>query len=434
MADKLTLLPYQLDFLRHAGSSITLKSRQIGYSYASALKHVLRACGSKKRDTYYSATDETQAKNWISYCRELALKFDIPLEEDSSQKLAFPNGSVIIGLSSNPKTIHGKSADIVIDEAALHEEFDELLKAAIPCQTWGYSVDILSTISTPNHGFYQLYCDVINGGQFSSKFRAFKVDLYDAVRAGLARRIHEAKHGTQPADPVACDKEFVDEIRNGCSTAIFNSQYLCLPGDSSSFIVPVSLYKELAVQKAPNFLGEGLGDELYAGIDVGRSKNFTVLWVISKHKKDSKNHYRTACVYYMQDVDITEQVRRLKDILKGKGVKKIAVDQGLFGITIVDELKKEFGSVVVPTTFTPKYKAESAELLRRVVEFKTIELPTDTLIQQDLCSLSQSTTKNGTVSYGGAVGDSHCDFAWALAMALFEAEKNKPLAFAIARM
>ncbi len=52
----------------------------------------------------------------------------------------FASGFKVKALSSNPGNIRGMQGNVTIDEAAFHEQLDEVLKAVTPLTTWGGKV------------------------------------------------------------------------------------------------------------------------------------------------------------------------------------------------------------------------------------------------------------------------------------------------------
>jgi len=432
--DKLHILNYQREYLAYQGSCIVLKSRQIGFSTMAAMKSVLRACGKRPLDTIYTATGEALAQQFIRTCRDFTEEFGIETCGESSQTLSFPNGSNIIGVSSSPKALHGRTnCAVILDEFSRHEDAKELLLAAEPIATWGTPIELISTVSTPMHLFWQTWNEIINGGKKAAMYKPFKVDIYNAVEQGLAVEIYRRKHGHAPADVSACNAEWLQTTRDSVSSYVWTSQYECLPSDSSSYVVPMSLYKSLATAPAPKTIPIG-SEELFGGLDVGVTTNYTCLWIVSRTKgDDGKWRYKTETVRWLKGVGIIEQITVFKDMLRGKNIKRLGIDQGAQGHTLATELKKEFGSRIALVSFGKQVKEESAELVRRICESKQISLPTDEVIMNDICSMAVEETKTGNVSYnGGFDNENHCDCFWALAMALMQAENGpKPLMFAV---
>ncbi len=125
-------LPYQRQYLRASNSCIVMKARQVGLTTMAAMKAVSRRLQNTRlgrRNLYYSATDETLAKDFIRVCLEWIERFGVKLfVEPTSTCITLPFGATINAVSSNPKALRGKpDADAIIDEFAFHEDGEALL-------------------------------------------------------------------------------------------------------------------------------------------------------------------------------------------------------------------------------------------------------------------------------------------------------------------
>lgn len=389
----------------------------------AALKSVIRSCKDNPKDTIYTATGENLAQDFIRTCKNFCNDFGIQTISESSQQIVFPTGARILGISSRPDQLHGRTnCCVILDEFSRHDNPKELLIAAEPITTWGNPIEIISTVSNPVHLFYQKYNEALNN---KTMYKPFRTDIYQAVKDGLAVQIYFKQNNKMPENIKECNEQWIEQQRNKVSSYVWSQQYECLPSDSNSYIVPMSIYKKLAT-KVLNILPE---QECWVGIDVGVTKNYTCVWVISK--KDNK--FKTEYVRWMKGVGVIEQINILKELFRGKNIKKICIDQGSQGHTIAVELKKEFGSIILPFSFNNNNKMEMAELVRKVTEEERISLPDDEVIMNDICSMATKENVTGTVRYNGGSkldDDNHADCFWALAMALHTANV-KSLVYAV---
>ncbi|HGX9508321.1 TPA: hypothetical protein QH717_005233, partial [Escherichia coli] len=92
----------------------------------------------------------------------------------------------IVALSSRPSNLRGRQGIIVIDEAAFHEQLDELLKAALAMLIWGGKVRVISTHDGDDNPFNTLIGDIRAGRQGGSIHR---ITFREAVSEGLFRRV-----------------------------------------------------------------------------------------------------------------------------------------------------------------------------------------------------------------------------------------------------
>jgi len=125
------------------------KSRRTGFTWAEASDNVLTAASSRAangQNVYYIAYNQDMTIEYIQACGMWAKAFNYAASEveegfwnseDEADKhiktytIRFPaSGFRIVALSSRPSNLRGRQGTIVIDEAALHDQLDELLKAA----------------------------------------------------------------------------------------------------------------------------------------------------------------------------------------------------------------------------------------------------------------------------------------------------------------
>lgn len=101
-------------------------------------------------------------------------------------RVRFASGHQVVALSSRPKNLRSKKGRIRIDEAAFHDDLDELLKAAIAILMWGGSVAIWSTHDGESNAFNQLIKKIRSN---ELDYSLHRVTLQDALSDGLYRRI-----------------------------------------------------------------------------------------------------------------------------------------------------------------------------------------------------------------------------------------------------
>lgn len=180
------------------------KSRRTGLTWAEASDNVLiaatdRAAGGQ--NVYYIAYNQDMTIEYIQACAMWARVFnraageieggfwDGESEEDKNIKtytIRFPSGFRIVALSSRPSNLRGRQGVIVIDEAAFHDQLDELLKAAMAMLIWGGKVRVISTHNGTDNPFNQLVTDIRAGRR---KGTVHRVTFQEAVADGLYRRV-----------------------------------------------------------------------------------------------------------------------------------------------------------------------------------------------------------------------------------------------------
>ncbi len=165
-------------------------------------------------NVYYIAYNQDMTVEYIQACAMWARVFNYAAseieegfwEENEDDKhiktytIKFPDsGFRVVALSSRPSNLRGRQGIIVIDEAAFHEQLDELLKTALAMLIWGGKVRVISTHDGDDNPFNTLIGDIRAGRQGGSVQRiAFK----EAVAQGLFHRVclRTGKEWTQDAE------------------------------------------------------------------------------------------------------------------------------------------------------------------------------------------------------------------------------------------
>ncbi|WP_343526915.1 terminase family protein [Sphingomonas sp.] len=176
------------------------KSRRVGFTYGFASDGVLVAAPAiRAMDVMYIGTSLDMAREFITSCGDFTKAFHLAspggeefLYDDASEKgikalrIDLPSGYSVVALSSRPRSIRGRQGLIIIDEAAFHDDLDELLKAALAMLMWGGRVVVTSTHNGEDNAFNQLIQDIRAGKREGYVYR---LTLKDALAQGLYQRI-----------------------------------------------------------------------------------------------------------------------------------------------------------------------------------------------------------------------------------------------------
>lgn len=194
------LLPYQQAWVADTAQlKVAEKSRRVGLTWAEAADNVLISAGETGSNVFYISATQDMAIEYIEACAMWARVFDQAASEieagifDDGDKeiktyrISFPrSGRRIVALSSRPTNLRGKQGVIVIDEAAFHNDLQQMLKAAMAMLLWGDKVRIISTHDGVDNPFNELIQEVRSGKRKGSVHR---ITFRDAVAQGLYRRV-----------------------------------------------------------------------------------------------------------------------------------------------------------------------------------------------------------------------------------------------------
>jgi len=180
------------------------KSRRTGLTWGEAADDVLTAASNRAaggQNVYYIAYNQDMTIEYIQACAMWARVFNYAAteieeglwddEEDDKHiktfTIRFPaSGFRIVALTSRPSNLRGRQGTIVIDEAAFHDQLDELLKAALAMLIWGGRVRVISTHNGVENPFNELVEDIRAGKR---KGTVHRITFKEAVTDGLYHRV-----------------------------------------------------------------------------------------------------------------------------------------------------------------------------------------------------------------------------------------------------
>lgn len=453
------LLPYQQRWLGDDRSvCVAEKSRRIGWTYVSACRAVYRRLA-LRTNLFYTSADLTAAREFVEDCHRWARVFNAcaqdvgwrQIEDEglTALSLRFNNGARIVAGSSNPKFFRSKGGDVDADEFAFHEQPHELYKAMQPSALmWGHQMRIWSTHNGAGSFFHRLVQSALNTATSYSSASAdvatrvppiapitnqriggYRVTLTDAVQQGLVERIRGLS-----APDLAARRDFVDDIRASCpDEASFREEYLCEPSAEGSALLGYSAIGGCEVANLQLHDIEALADgvvarlphattgPLFAGFDVGRKHDRSVLWVLER----VGDVLWTRAVRVMGDAPFTTQEQLLDRLLQGRRVRRLCIDSTGIGAMLAERLAHRHAARVEAIHFTSDVKSELAMPLVRLFQERLVRIPADPAIREDLHKVRRSVTASHHVRLTAPRdADGHADRFWALALAAHAAAQT----------
>jgi len=425
-------LPFQERWIKD-GSRLKLmeKSRQIGVSWSTAYKADERtAMAGQKWDQWVSSRDDLQARLFIEDCKMWAKILQIAAADlgekviDEKTKLTayvleFTSGKRIHSMSSNPDAQAGKRGGRILDEFALHPDPRKLWSIAYPGITWGGSMEIISTHRGSHNFFNGLIREVREHGN-PKNISLHRVTLQDALDQGFLYKLQKAlpaDHEVQPMDEAA----YFDFIKSGCADEeSFSQEYMCNPADDDSAFLEYDLIAgcEYAASEPWEItLEQAKGRVLYGGLDIGRKKDLTVLWIFEK----------------LGDVLYTRKIITLKNMSKPEQEKELwpwlavlsrcCIDYTGLGIGWGDDAQKQFGQYRIEcVTFTGTVKESLAYPVRGHMEDKRLRIPYQPEVRADLRAVTKVVTPSGNIRFTAERSENgHADRFWACALGIHSA-------------
>lgn len=419
-------LPYQQRWLNdNSPIKIWEKSRRIGATYVQSYEDVRDCINKAVPAVWFSSADESAAKEYIDYC-ELWVKLfhvaatslgEVVIDSEKDVKalvIEFANGTKIHALSSNPKGFRSKGGKVILDEFAHHNNASELWKAARPCVTWGFPLRILSTHNGQSCLYFK-FIEQIKKGKLSWSHHLTPVQL--AVCEGLVDKIY--KRPTTDEEKQA----WIDNERENCfDEYTWLQEYCCVAIDEACAFLPYDL---IATCEMDNILKplEDVKNDIFVGIDIGRKKDLTVIWILEQIE-----HFKfTRLVIELAKTPFHIQEEILFSVLNHKSFRRCCPDATGLGMQLSENAQRKFGKYrVEPISFTNKVKEELAYNLRTNLEDKTVFIPKQHEVREDLHSVRRLTTTAGNIRFDADSSEvnGHADRFWALALALYACSTN----------
>ncbi len=422
---KAIFLPYQGKWIRdNARLKLMEKGRQIGLSWSTAYATVSRtALASAKRDQWVSSRDDIQARLFIEDCKLWAGNLDLAARDLGEQALdpdgkhnayvlRFANDRRIHSMSSNPDAQAGKRGGRVLDEFALHPDPRKLWSIAYPGITWGGSMEVISTHRGSHNFFNQLVRETREGGN-PKKISLHTVTLQNALDDGFLYKLQQSLPADDERQEMT-EAEYFDWVKAGCADEeSFLQEYMCQPADDDAAFLEYDLIAACEYPGTFDWTAPE-GRQLYAGVDIGRKKDLTVLWVVEK----------------LGDVLYTRHIEALQNMSKPDQEKvlwpwfeqcaRICIDNTGLGIGWTDDAKRRFGEYRVEgVTFTAGTKEALAYPVRSRMEERRLRIPFSKEIRADLRSVTKQVTAAGNIRFTAErTADGHADRFWALALAI----------------
>ena len=418
-------LPYQSRWITDPSRlKLMQKSRQIGLSWSTAYAADERTASTDARvDQWVSSRDDLQARLFLEDCKmwagimnqaakDLGEVVIDPKNKISAYVLEFANGRRIHSMSSNPDAQAGKRGGRILDEFALHPDPRKLWSIAYPGITWGGAMEIISTHRGSQNFFNLLVREIVEGGN-PKGISLHTVTLQNALDDGFLFKLQQML----PADDErqAMDEaQYFDFIRAGCADEeSFQQEYMCNPADDDVAFLEYDLIASAEYPQTANWTRLE-GGRLFAGVDIGRKKDLTVLWVVE----------------LLGDVLYTRHVERLQNMRKSDQERIIwpwlarcdraCIDATGLGIGWADDAQDQFGEHrIEAVTFTSRVKEALAYPIRGAMEDRKVRIPYDPKIRAALREVTKQTTAAGNIRFTAErTPDGHADEFWALGLAI----------------
>ena len=422
------LLPYQqraVSVIMAEPVTAIEKSRRIGLTWAIAAASVLVSASARSAggmDTLYLGYSLDMAREFIDTCAMWAKAFALAaceVEEclfkdtkpDGSSddilayRIVFASGYEVMALTSRPRSLRGRQGMVILDEAAFHDNLDEVMKAALALLMWGGKVVIVSTHDGDTNPF-NLLCEEVRKG--NKPYALLKITFDDALKDGLYRRIclTQGKDWSREAE-TAWREEIIAFYGEDADEELF-----VIPRHGSGAYIPAALleraqraetpvlrferpdaWAELAdhLQEAeardwcetevlPVLAGVAPEFDTYAGEDFARKGDLTSLWIAQR-----RQDMGFACVLLLELRNVPYEIQRLVVFYVLSRLPRLR--GGVFDATgnggyLAEAAAKRFRGVRAQM-LNPAFYAEITPKFKAAFERDEISMPRDVDVYND---------------------------------------------------
>lgn len=398
-----TFYPFQVEWLLEPGRrAICVKARQIGWSHTTAAIAVIWAAFFGETVTVISI-GQLESSEVLDKCarhagvlEELGSAMARPRKAPNSTEIHFPSGGRIIALPSTG----GRSftGHVILDEYAYQEQDEKVWDAAAAVTMLGFKLRVISTPNGVGNDFYNVWTS-------APSFERHEIDIDKAISQGF------------PVDMEDCWALAKGDPR------IFDQLFRCKFLDNEQQYIPDDFIKLATKEGSPPN-----GVEHYAGLDIGETRDRTVLSIIRKIGMQRalihiESHNRT------DDALLDQLATKAYGTLYN--ARRLCGDATGLGTFPAKRWEQKYTSRFEGIQFDSAIKEDLATRLYDTMANGDLWLPKKytqngldeaALLRDDIAAIRRLVTKSGHVRYDAKhTRAGHADRAWSLMLGLHAA-------------
>lgn len=459
------LTEYQKNWMKDSSRfKIGCFTRQGGKSFVTSLE-VVFDCRERRSKWVLLSAGERQSRELIGTAamhsratgvaiEELEDDFLVSDERYRMLELRYENGSRIIGLPANPDTARGWSANILLDEFALHRHCREIWKSMFPTITRGYRILVVSTFRGKKNKFYELMYSAPTLQRYTGPeyeyigdrggWSKHLISIYDAVKMGLELTDDSG------------EKIEAEDLRLALNDDdAWQEEYECIPSDEASAFIPhdlISAVEDVKIDKSPDWAEYLLsaaydgyrenrrnmsgGDfiissmpafsgDIYVGFDVGRRKDLSVIWL---DERLEDGILKAVAVIELRRAPFWVQESVLFSILTHPKMRRACIDESGIGMQLSESAIDRFGEWKVEgIAFTQGAKEGLAYGLKQNLEDRLSLIPADPVIRGSFHAVKKYSTATRHFRFDAERTEKtgHSDHFWAKALSVSAATGHR---------
>ena len=456
---------WQDDFIRNRNRYICLlKSRQTGFSFVVAIKGLVKALDPARTQytKQFVSYNEEDAQEKIRYARQ----FYDSIPDRYKKKLVHQTATMLefedVGSKTTSRLIslpcrqpRGRNGDICLDEFAIYlpRLSKEIYTAASFCTLRRGCIEVGSTPLGTIGKFYEICTDRENYPNFDRYFvpwwyaKVMCKDVRGAVqfakdmetaerveRFGTDRLISLFQNSTLEDFQQECECVFIDSSASYISLELI---YANTPGrreedipaniekDEDYFAatrdVEIHCFKD-ADELILNYSPEKYGSPLFMGLDIGRTSDATVFYIIGVINGKKRSVLR----HEMRNADFDSQFNVLCRLMDNLPIFRSCIDDGGIGRNLAENAHKRYGERVELYHFDLQSKEVLAMGVRTGLERREYELDNDRDFHAQIHSIKRTPSSGGSFRYDAERNEKgHADSFWAWALASYATDGKK---------
>lgn len=456
---------WQDDFIRNRNRYISLlKSRQTGFSFVVAIKGLVKALDPARTQytKQFVSYNEEDAQEKIRYARQfydsIPNRYKKKLVHQTATMLEFEDAgskttSRLISLPCRPP--RGKNGDVCLDEFAIYlpRLSKEIYTAASFCTLRRGCIEVGSTPLGTIGKFYEICTNRESYPNFDRYFipwwyaKVMCKDVRGAVqyakdmetaerveRFGTDRLISLFQNSTLEDFQQECECVFIDSSASYISLELI---YANTPGrreedipaniekDEDYFAtkrdVEIHCFKD-ADELILNYSPEKYGSPLFMGLDIGRTSDATVFYIIGVINGKKRSVLR----HEMRNADFDAQTAVLNKLMENLPIYRCCIDDGGIGRNLAENAHKRYGERAELYHFDLQSKEILAMGVRTGLERREYELDNDRDFHAQIHSIKRTPSSGGSFRYDVERNEKgHADSFWAWALASYATDGKK---------
>lgn len=456
---------WQDDFIRNRNRYISLlKSRQTGFSFVVAIKGLVKALDPARTQytKQFVSYNEEDAQEKIRYARQfydsIPNRYKKKLVHQTATMLEFEDvgsktTSRLISLPCRPP--RGKNGDVCLDEFAIYlpRLSKEIYTAASFCTLRRGCIEVGSTPLGTIGKFYEICTSRESYPNFDRYFipwwyaKVMCKDVRGAVqfakdmetaerveRFGTDRLISLFQNSTLEDFQQECECVFIDSSASYISLELI---YANTPGrreedipaniekDEDYFAakrdVEIHCFKD-ADELILNYSPEKYGSPLFMGLDIGRTSDATVFYIIGVINGKKRSVLR----HEMRNADFDAQTAVLNKLMENLPIYRCCIDDGGIGRNLAENAHKRYGERAELYHFDLQSKEILAMGVRTGLERREYELDNDRDFHAQIHSIKRTPSSGGSFRYDAERNEKgHADSFWAWALASYATDGKK---------